>query len=312
MTNASEHKKTQSPLLVVLLGPTGVGKTAVSLSLAKRYQASVISSDSRQIYREIPIGTAAPTAEEMAQAPHYFIATHTLTDQYSAGQYELDVLRLLEEEIFPEQELAILSGGSMMYVDAVCKGLDDIPSIQPEIRAFWQQQLETHGLEFLQQELQRLDPVHYEEVDLKNYKRVMHALEVCTQTGKPFSELRTGIVKPRSFQILKIGLNRPRAELYERINLRVNQMMEQGLLKEAESVYTLRHLNSLNTVGYKELFEYFDGNWPLDFAVHMIKQNSRRYAKRQLTWYNRDTEIHWFHPDAIDDITNCIEQTLAK
>lgn len=312
MTNASEHKKTQSPLLVVLLGPTGVGKTAVSLSLAKRYQASVISSDSRQIYREIPIGTAAPTAEEMAQAPHYFIATHTLTDQYSAGQYELDVLRLLEEEIFPEQELAILSGGSMMYVDAVCKGLDDIPSIQPELRAFWQQQLETHGLEFLQQELQRLDPVHYEEVDLKNYKRVMHALEVCTQTGKPFSELRTGIVKPRSFQILKIGLNRPRAELYERINLRVNQMMEQGLLKEAESVYTLRHLNSLNTVGYKELFEYFDGNWPLDFAVHMIKQNSRRYAKRQLTWYNRDTEIHWFHPDAIDDITNCIEQTLAK
>lgn len=299
-------------MLVVLLGPTGVGKTAVSLSLAKRYQASVVSSDSRQIYREIPIGTAAPTADEMVQVPHYFIATHTLTDQYSAGQYELDVLRLLAEEIFPFQQVAILSGGSMMYVDAVCKGLDDIPSIQPEIRAFWQQQLDTNGLEFLQHELQRLDPVHYEEVDLKNYKRVMHALEVCTQTGKPFSELRTGVVKPRSFQILKIGLNRPRAELYERINLRVDQMMEQGLLEEAQSVYPLRHLNSLNTVGYKELFEYFDGNWPLDFAIQMIKQNSRRYAKRQLTWYNRDTDIRWFHPHAIDDIMTCIDQTLAE
>ncbi|MDX9748259.1 MAG: tRNA (adenosine(37)-N6)-dimethylallyltransferase MiaA [Paludibacter sp.] len=312
MTNASEQNRPHSPLLVVLLGPTGVGKTAVSLSLAKRYQASVVSSDSRQIYREIPIGTAAPTADEMVQVPHYFIATHTLTDQYSAGQYELDVLRLLAEEIFPFQQVAILSGGSMMYVDAVCKGLDDIPSIQLEIRAFWQQQLDTNGLEFLQHELQRLDPVHYEEVDLKNYKRVMHALEVCTQTGKPFSELRTGVVKPRSFQILKIGLNRPRAELYERINLRVDQMMEQGLLEEAQSVYPLRHLNSLNTVGYKELFEYFDGNWPLDFAIQMIKQNSRRYAKRQLTWYNRDTDIRWFHPDAIDDIMTCIDQTLAE
>lgn len=312
MTNASEQNRPHSPLLVVLLGPTGVGKTAVSLSLAGRYKAPVVSSDSRQIFREIPIGTAAPTADEMAQAPHYFIATHTLTDHYSAGQYELDVLRLLEDELFPVNPVVILSGGSMMYVDAICKGLDDIPSIQPEIRNYWQQQLENQGLEFLQKELLRLDPTHYKEVDLKNHKRVMHALEVCTQTGRPFSELRTGVTKLRSFQILKIGLNRPRAELYERINLRVDQMMEQGLLKEAESVYPLRHLNSLNTVGYKELFEYFDGNWPLDFAVHMIKQNSRRYAKRQLTWYNRDTDIRWFHPDSIDEITNYIDQTLAE
>ena len=312
MTNASDQKIPKTPLLVVLLGPTGVGKTAVSLSLAQHFQAPVVSSDSRQIYREIPVGTAAPTADELSAVPHYFIATHSLTDSYSAGQYELDALLLLEEELFPVHPLVILSGGSMMYVDAVCKGLDDIPSIDPAIREYWQEQLQTNGLEFLQQELLWLDPTHYEEVDLKNYKRVVHALEVCTQTGRPFSQLRTGKIKTRSFQILKIGLNRPRPELYDRINLRVDQMMAQGLLKEAESVYPLRHLNSLNTVGYKELFEYFDGNWPLDFAVQMIKQNSRRYAKRQLTWYNRDTDIHWFHPDQTEEIKTFIEQQLTQ
>lgn len=283
--------------LLVLVGPTGVGKTAVSLALARKFNAPIVSSDSRQIYRELPIGTAAPTAEELAMAPHYFIATHSVTESYSAGQYELDAIRLLEEELFPKHPVVILSGGSMMYVDAVCKGLDDIPAIDESIRNFWQETYSAKGLSFVQEELLRLDPEHYQRVDLQNYKRVLHALEVCTQTGRPYSELRTGEAKQRSFSILKIGLNRPRTELYERINLRVDQMMEQGLLEEARSVYPFRHLNSLNTVGYKELFQYFDGTWSLGFAIDMIKQNSRRYAKRQLTWFNRDEEIKWHHPD---------------
>jgi tRNA dimethylallyltransferase len=313
MTTASDKSARlnfQPPLLVVLLGPTGVGKTAISLALARRYHAPIVSSDSRQIFRELPIGTAAPTTLEQAVAPHYFIATHSVTDSYSAGQYELDAIRLLEEDLFPAHPLVLLSGGSMMYIDAVCRGLDAIPSISAETRAYWQLQLESKGLEYLQQELLRLDPAHFHTVDLHNYKRVMHALEVCSQTGRPFSELRTGEIKQRSFRILKIGLNRPRQELYDRINQRVDQMMEQGLLQEALSVYPLRSNNSLNTVGYKELFEYFDGKWPLDFAVQMIKQDSRRYAKRQLTWFNRDTEITWFHPDDERAVTDFIDQYL--
>lgn len=284
---------TQSPVLLVLLGPTGVGKTAVSIELARHFNAPILSSDSRQIFRELPIGTAAPTADELSVVPHYFIANHSVTDTYSAGQYEQDAIRLLEEVLFPVHPVVILSGGSMMYVDAVCKGLDAIPSIDNDIRSFWQDQLNTKGLIFLKEELLRLDPVHYLEVDLQNHKRVMHALEVCSQTGRPFSELRTGQQKPRSFSIVKIGLTRPRAELYERINQRVDQMMEQGLLEEARSMLPYRNLNALNTVGYKELFEYFDGNWPLEFAVQMIKQNSRRYAKRQMTWFRRDEDIKW-------------------
>ncbi|ODT56058.1 MAG: tRNA (adenosine(37)-N6)-dimethylallyltransferase MiaA [Paludibacter sp. 47-17] len=290
--------KPEERTLLVLLGPTGVGKTAVSLALARHFNAPVVSSDSRQLFRELPIGTAAPTAQELAVAPHYFIGTHSVTDSYSAGQYEADAIRLLEDELFPTHPVVILSGGSMMYIDAVCKGLDDIPTIDESIRAYWQEQLAVKGLGFLQDELLRLDPGHYHTVDLQNYKRVMHALEVCTQTGRPYSELRTGKSKQRSFHIKKIGLNRPRPELYDRINRRVDLMIEEGLIDEARAVYPLRHLNSLNTVGYKELFEYFDGNWPLDFAIDMIKQDSRRYAKRQLTWFNRDPEIEWMHPDA--------------
>jgi tRNA dimethylallyltransferase len=290
--------KLKERTLLVLLGPTGVGKTAVSLALARHFNAPVVSSDSRQLFRELPIGTAAPTAQELAVAPHYFIGTHSVAEPYSAGRYELDAIRLLEDELFPSHPVVILSGGSMLYVDAVCKGLDDIPSIDESVRLYWQEQLATRGLEYVQNELLRLDPDHYHTVDLKNYKRVIHALEVCTQTGKTYSELRTGKAKQRSFNIKKIGLNRPRPELYERINRRVDLMIEEGLIEEARSVYPLRHLNALNTVGYKELFEYFDGKWPLDFAIDMIKQDSRRYAKRQLTWFNRDAEIEWMHPDA--------------
>ena len=203
----------------------------------------------------------------------------------------------LLSELFVENDVLMLVGGSMMYIDAVCQGMDDIPSVDAGIREFWKNEYATKGLGFIQEELKRLDSAHYNEVDLKNYKRLLHALEICSITGKPFSDIRTGKKKVRPFNIVKVGLNREREELYERINKRVDQMMQEGLLAEAEQFYSFRHLNTLNTVGYKELYEYMGGKWDLDFAVNMIRQDSRRYAKRQLTWFNRDKEIAWFHPD---------------
>ncbi len=284
------------PLLIVILGPTGVGKTNISLRLAEQLGCPIVSSDSRQLYRELKIGTAAPTNAELKRVKHYFIGTHSIHDEYNAGQYEQDAIQLLDN-LFKTNKYALLVGGSMMYIDAVCNGMDDIPTVDAETRSFWQNQFAEKGLDFLQSELKRVDPQHYEEVDLKNPKRVMHALEICSVTGKPYSYLRTGKRKQRNFDILKIGLNRPRPELYERINLRVDEMMKEGLLEEARQFYEFKALNTLNTVGYKELYEFMDGNWTLEFAVNMIKQDSRRYAKRQLTWFNRDKEINWFHPD---------------
>lgn len=295
--------------LLVLLGPTGVGKTEISLQLAERFACPIISSDSRQFYRELKIGTAAPTDGQLARVKHYFIGSHSIHDDYSAGQYELDVMQLLNK-LFEEQNVVMLVGGSMMYIDAVCAGIDDIPNVDVETREYWKNVYAERGLEFIQQELYRLDPKHYQEVDLMNYKRVLHALEICSITGKPFSDIRTGIKKNRPFDILKIGLNRPRPELYDRINLRVLEMISDGLVDEARKYYEYRHLNTLNTVGYKELFEYFDGNWPLDFAVNMIQQDSRRYAKRQLTWFNRDTTIRWFHPDDADQLNEFLSNEI--
>lgn len=295
--------------LLVLLGPTGVGKTEISLQLAERFACPIISSDSRQFYRELKIGTAAPTDVQLARVKHYFIGSHSIHDDYSAGQYELDVMQLLNK-LFEEQNVVMLVGGSMMYIDAVCAGIDDIPNVVVETREYWKNVYAERGLEFIQQELYRLDPKHYQEVDLMNYKRVLHALEICSITGKPFSDIRTGIKKIRPFNILKIGLNRPRPELYDRINLRVLEMITDGLVDEARKYYEYRHLNTLNTVGYKELFEYFDGNWPLDFAVNMIQQDSRRYAKRQLTWFNRDTTIRWFHPDDVDQLNEFLSNEI--
>ncbi len=280
----------------MILGPTGVGKTNISLRLAEQLGCPIVSSDSRQLYRELKIGTAAPTDAELKRVTHYFIGTHSIHDEYNAGQYEQDAIQLLDN-LFETNKYALLVGGSMMYIDAVCNGMDDIPTVDAETRSFWQNQFAEKGLDFLQSELKRLDPLHYEEVDLKNPKRVMHALEICSMTGKPYSDLRTGKRKQRNFDILKIGLNRPRPELYERINLRVEEMMTEGLLEEAKQFYEFKALNTLNTVGYKELYTFMDGNWTLEFAVNMIKQDSRRYAKRQLTWFNRDKEINWFHPD---------------
>lgn len=304
-------KKDKNKTLVVLLGPTGVGKTEISLRMAEHFGCPIVSSDSRQFYRELKIGTAAPTEAQLVRVKHYFIGTHSIHDEYNAGQYELDVMTLLED-LFLQHDVVMLVGGSMMYIDAVCNGMDDIPGVDPETREFWMNEFAEKGLEFIQSELLRLDPKHYEEVDLLNYKRVLHALEICTITGKPYSEIRTGQRKERPFDIIKIGLNRPRPELYERINLRVEEMMREGLLEEARQFYEFRHLNTLNTVGYKELYAYMDGTWPLDFAVNMIQQDSRRYAKRQMTWFNRDKETSWFHPEDEELILSFLDKATTK
>ena len=299
----------KGPTLLVILGPTGVGKTNISLRLAEHFGCPIVSSDSRQFYRELKIGTAAPTGEQLRRVQHYFIGSHSIFDEYNAGQYEQDAIQLLDE-LFQKRDVVMLVGGSMMYIDAVCNGMDDIPTVDAETRAYWQKQYADFGLEYIQKELKRLDPVHYEQVDLQNPKRIIHALEICSMTGEPYSDLRTGKRKERNFNILKIGLNRPRTELYERINARVDNMMAEGLLQEAEQFYPFKQLNTLNTVGYKELYEYMDGTWTLDFAVNMIKQDSRRYAKRQLTWFNRDKEIKWFEPEEEERILEYITNNL--
>jgi tRNA dimethylallyltransferase len=302
---------TSRPILLVLLGPTGVGKTNISLQLAEFLGCPIVSSDSRQFYKELKIGTAAPTEAQLSRVKHYFIGSHSIHDEYNAGQYELDTIQLLDE-LFKVHPVVMLVGGSMMYIDAVCNGMDDIPTVDAEIRRFWQQQFSDFGLEFIQDRLKQLDPVHYGQVDLLNPKRIIHALEICSMTGKPYSSFRTGLKKERSFEVLKIGLNRLRPELYDRINLRVDEMMADGLLEEAKQFYQFRHLNTLNTVGYKELYEYLDSIWTLDFAVNMIKQDSRRYAKRQLTWFSRDKEVTWFHPENEQQIMEFIQQKIIS
>ena len=297
--------------LVVLLGPTGVGKTALSLALAERLGSPILSADSRQLYSEIPIGTAAPTKEEQQRVKHYFIGTHQLTDYYSAAQYEMDVMNLTEE-LFKTHETLLLTGGSMMYIDAVCKGIDDIPTVDDITRRTLLNRYETEGLEPLVSELRLLDPEYYNIVDLKNPKRVIHALEICYMTGRTYTSFRTQTTKVRPFRIIKIGLQRDREDLYERINCRVDQMVKDGLVAEARRVYPYRHLNSLNTVGYKELFAHFDGACTLEFAIEKIKQNSRIYSRKQTTWYRRDKDIHWFHPDDEESIVECLEKLLQQ
>ncbi|KAA6302036.1 MAG: tRNA dimethylallyltransferase [Candidatus Ordinivivax streblomastigis] len=282
--------------LVVLLGPTGVGKTELSLRLAEHFNSPVLSADSRQLYKGLSIGTAAPTAADLQRVKHYFVGRLELTDYYSASQFEDEAIQLLSE-LHRKQDVVLMSGGSMMYIDAVCHGIDDMPTIDSTLRMELLDIFDKEGLESLRLQLKILDPVFYNQVDLKNHKRVLHALEICLMTGKPYSELRMNTVKNRPFQIIKIGLIRNREELYDRINRRVDQMMSDGLLEEAQSVYPLQHLNSLNTVGYKELFQYFAGNWSLDFAIEKIKQNSRIYSRKQMTWLKKDKEITWFHPE---------------
>ena len=276
------------------MGPTGVGKTELALRVAERFGSPVVSCDSRQIYRDLPIGTAAPTAEEQARAKHYFIGTHELEQDYSAGQYERDALQLLEE-LFRTHEVVVMTGGSMLYADAVSKGLDELPGVPFSIRADVQRGYETGGLEWLQAEVQRLDPKYWETVDQQNPARLRHCVELSLTAGRPYSALLTKKTSQRPFRIIKIGLERPREELYERINRRVEQMIQDGLEEEARRVYSKRQLNSLQTVGYKELFAMMDGEYDLNRAIELIQQNTRHYAKRQLTWFRRDKEIHWLN-----------------
>ncbi len=296
--------------LIVLTGPTGIGKTDLSLSLAETYHTDIISADSRQLYADLKIGTAAPTPQQLARVKHFFIGTLQLTDYYSAAQYEIEVMKVLDK-LFNNNPIALLTGGSMMYVDAVCKGIDDIPTVDEETRKLITERYEKEGLERLCSELKLLDPEYYQIVDLKNPKRVVHALEICYMTGRTYTSFRTQTTKKRPFDIIKIGLKREREELYERINRRVDIMMEEGLLEEAKSVYPYRNLNALNTVGYKELFKYFNGEWTLPFAIEKIKQNSRIYSRKQMTWFRRDPDIVWFHPDQQTEIINHINERLS-
>lgn len=281
--------------LFVILGPTGVGKTDLSIEVASMLGTSVISCDSRQIYRELSIGVASPSPEQLAAVKHYFIATRSVDEHYSAGQYELDALPIIESEI-AANGCAVMVGGSMLYIDAVYRGIDDIPTIDEELRRSVRRIYDEQGIEEVRRRLRLLDPQHYAEVDLRNVKRMLHALEVCYQTGQPFSKLRTGGIKRRSFEIVKIGLDCPREVLYDNIDRRVLKMIQQGLEQEVRSVNDKRHLNALNTVGYKEMFAYLDGEYDLDRAIELIQRNTRHYAKKQLSWFKRYGDVQWFSP----------------
>lgn len=297
--------------LVVLIGPTAVGKTATSFAIADHFRCPIISADSRQMYRGMEIGTAMPTKEELARHRHYFVGQLAPGDYYSAARYETEVLGILEKE-FPHHPTMLLTGGSMLYIDAVCNGIDDIPTVDDETRAMVIEKYNNEGLDALAAELRLLDPEYYSEADIKNPKRVMHALEICYMTGKKYSSFRTRTKKQRPFNIIKIGLRRDREELYERINRRVDMMIEQGLVDEVRRFAHLKHHNSLNTVGYKEIFKYLDGEWTLDFAIEKIKQNTRIYSRKQVTWYQKDKEITWFHPDDTAGILEHIKQQIAR
>lgn len=295
--------------LVVLIGPTAVGKTDTSFAIAERFGCPIISADSRQMYRGMEIGTAMPSREELARHKHYFVGQLSPGDYYSAARYEEDVLALLEKE-FPEHPTMLMAGGSMMYIDSVCNGIDDIPTVDGETRAMILARYEQEGLDRLAAELRVLDPEYYNEADIKNPKRVMHALEICYMTGKTYSSFRRREKKQRPFNIIKVGLQRDREELYDRINRRVDIMIENGLVDEVKKFMDLKHHNSLNTVGYKEIFKYLDGEWTLDFAIEKIKQNTRIYSRKQVTWYRKDEEITWFHPDNVDGILQHVSESI--
>ena len=297
--------------LIVITGPTAVGKTALCLDIAQHFGIPIINADSRQIYKELKIGTASPTSEQLQLVPHYFVGSLSLTDYYSASLFEQQVLEILSRQ-FRSHDFALMAGGSMMYIDAVCDGIDDIPTVDDQTRETLKRRLAEEGLEALVEQLKELDPEYYAIVDRQNPRRVVHGLEICLMTGKTYTSFRKREKKERPFRIVKIGLNRPREELYDRINQRVDQMMQQGLLDEAKALYPMRQMNALNTVGYKELFDYLDGRWPLEEAVERIKGNTRRYARKQLTWYKKDPQIRWFHPDEKEQIISYISQDYEQ
>ena len=297
--------------LLVILGPTGVGKTDLCIDVAKALGVPIINADSRQIYRDLPIGTAAPTRRQMSEVPHYFVGTLALEDYFSASLYEENVMRLLPH-LFESSDVALLSGGSMMYIDAVCNGIDEIPTVDETTRKALLERYESEGLEPLLEELRTLDPEYYDIVDRKNPRRIIHAIEICSITGQTYTSLRTKEKKQRPFRVVKIGLNRDREELFERINQRTLDMISAGMIDEARRVYPRRGLNSLNTVGYKELFNYFDGTWTLDEAVSKIQKNTRVYCKKQLTWFKRDDDIHWFNPKDRNEVIRFIDHNIRK
>lgn len=293
--------------LVVVLGTTGVGKTEACISIARHLHCEIINCDSRQLYESIPIGTAAPTAEQMLKVRHHFVGILPLDRYFSASMYEEAVCKLVEES---RHDTFLLTGGSMMYIDAVCNGIDELPTVRDEIREEMKRRLADEGLDALDRELSQLDPQHWQNIDHNNPRRILHALEICHQTGKPYSSFLSHSKKERPFNILKIGLTRSREEMYERINLRVLKMMDDGLEEEARQVYPLRHHNSLNTVGYKELFDFFDGTTDLEEAVRRIQSNTRRYMRKQETWFKRDKTIKWFAPTEIKEIIKYIDISL--
>ena len=297
--------------LIVILGPTGIGKTELSLRVAEHLATPIINADSRQIFSEIPIGTAAPTREQQSRVKHYFVGNHHIDDYYSASMFEEDVMKTLGH-IFKESDTALMSGGSMMYIDAVCNGIDDIPTIDEQTRSTMKRRLETEGLDALLEELKVLDYEHWKIVDHNNPRRVVHALEICKMTGKTYTSFRQNITKKRPFNIMKIGLTLDRATLYDRINRRVEEMIEHGLEAEARSVYDKRELNALNTVGYKEMFEFFDGTTTLEEAIFKIQSNTRRYCRKQQTWFKRDPSIKWFNPCEIKEIIKHIDSCLKN
>ena len=283
------------PTLVVVTGPTASGKSALALCLAEQYGCHIISADSRQIYRDIPIGTAAPTADDLQRVPHHFVGTLGLDEYFSAAQFEEEALALLER-LFAENPVQVVCGGSMMYVDALCYGIDELPTISPEIRRFAAEIYANGGIDAVRDTLLHIDPDYYHQVDLNNHRRIIHAIEITMEAGVPYSSLRTGERKQRPFRIIRLAIDHPRDVLFDRINLRVDQMIANGMIEEARSVYHLRHLNSLNTVGYKELFRHFDGEWDLPTAIERIKKNTRVFAKKQLTWLKRDNSVTWLTP----------------
>ena len=298
-------------VLIVVVGPTGVGKTKLNIALARHYGTDVINADSRQMFKELKIGTAAPMAEEMCGVHHYFVGNLSVRDYYSASRFENDVLELLEK-IFERSDIALMSGGSMMYIDAVCDGIDDIPTVDNTTREEVKRMLNEQGLDVLVEKLKKLDPEHWAEVDKKNWRRVCHALEICLMTGKTYSSFRKKKQKMRAFEIIKIGLNRPREEMYERINERVWAMVDAGLEAEARRMYSFRTLNALNTVGYKEIFSFFDGEISKDEAIRQIQSNTRRYMRKQLTWLKHDDRIKWFEPEDEGAIVNYIDRCIAR
>ena len=299
------------PVLFVLIGPTAVGKTELSLEMAEFLHCPIVSADSRQMFRDIPIGTAAPTPYQLAHVPHHFVGTLGLEDYYSAGRFEEEAMEVCRQWFSSHQTL-LLSGGSMMYVDALCRGIDRLPTISSSVREDLSRQLTEEGLSPLLEELRLSDPLYYACVDHNNAKRVVHALEIIRESGQPFSRLRTGQRKKRPFRIVKIGLFRPRDILFERINRRVDKMVEEGFLEEARRVIPFRACNSLNTVGYKEIFCYWDGEWELDFALNRMRKNTRVFAKKQMTWWQRDPEIHWFEADEKSEILDFVRSKLKE